>query len=109
MDTGGLGFIGSNLARWLVAESARKTVVDGLIEKYDGNRQRLAELLLGGNQGGVFSVRKFSAGRAKIDIGDYYADDRLIGRVLGWKPRTDLRAALTKTLAYYRKELRHYL
>jgi UDP-glucose 4-epimerase len=45
----------------------------------------------------------------KRQIGDYYADDRLIGRKLGWKPRTDLRTALTRTLAYYRREWRHYV
>jgi UDP-glucose 4-epimerase len=71
--------------------------------------QRLAELLVEINRGGTFAVQRFPADRKKIDIGDYYADDRLIGRTLGWKPRTDLRTALTKTLAYYRKELRHYL
>ncbi len=71
--------------------------------------RRLAELLVEINGSGVFAVREFPADRKKIDIGDYYADDALIGRKLGWKPRTDLRAALTKTLAYYRKELRHYL
>ena len=71
--------------------------------------QRLAELLVEINRGGAFAVREFPGDRRKIDIGDYYADDRLIGRKLGWKPRTDLHTALTKTLAYYRKELRHYL
>ena len=71
--------------------------------------QRLAELLVEVNRGGAFAVRSFPADRKKIDIGDYYADDRLIGRKLGWKPQTDLRAALTHTLAYYRKELRHYV
>jgi UDP-glucose 4-epimerase len=71
--------------------------------------QRLAELMVELNQGGAFAVRTFPAERKKIDIGDYYADDRKIGRMLGWKPRTDLRAALIKTLAYYRKELPHYL
>ncbi len=70
---------------------------------------RLAELLVEINGGGVFAVREFPGDRKKIDIGDYHADDRLIARKLGWKPRTDLRAALTRTLAYYRKELRHYL
>jgi UDP-glucose 4-epimerase len=62
--------------------------------------QRLAELLVEINRGGSFAVRKFPADRKKIDIGDYYADDRLIGRTLGWRPRTGLRAALTRTLAY---------
>lgn len=71
--------------------------------------QRLAELMVEANGGGAFVVREFPAERKKIDIGDYYADDRKIGRMLGWKPRTGLRAALTKTLAYYRKELPHYL
>ena len=71
--------------------------------------QKLAELMVAANDGGAFAVRPFPADRKKIDIGDYYADDRKIARVLGWKPRTDLRTALTKTLAYYRKELPHYL
>jgi UDP-glucose 4-epimerase len=71
--------------------------------------RRLAELMIAANGGGALAVRAFPAERKKIDIGDYYADDRKIGRVLGWKPRTDLRTALTKTLAYYRKELPHYV
>ncbi len=70
---------------------------------------KLAELLVELNGGGAFRVRSFPPDRRKIDIGDYYADDRLIGRVLGWRPRTDLRTALSRTLAYYRRELRHYL
>ena len=71
--------------------------------------QRLAELLVEINRGGAFVVRAFPNDRKKIDIGDYVADDRLIAKTLGWRPRTDLRTALTRTLAYYRKELRHYL
>lgn len=35
--TGGLGFIGSNLARALVAQGARVTLVDSLIPQYGGN------------------------------------------------------------------------
>jgi UDP-glucose 4-epimerase len=61
------------------------------------------------NRGGAFAVRAFPGDRKKIDIGDYYADDALIARKLGWRPRTDLRTALARTLTYYRKELRHYV
>lgn len=71
--------------------------------------QQLAELLVAVNRGGVFVVREFPADRKKIDIGDYYADDRLIARKLGWRPRTDLRTALARTVAFYRRELRHYV
>ena len=69
----------------------------------------LAALLVELNGGGAFVVRDFPADRRKIDIGDYYADDRRIRRRLGWRPRVDLRTALAHTLTYYRKELRHYV
>jgi UDP-glucose 4-epimerase len=70
---------------------------------------KLAQLLVAINGSGDVAVREFPRERKKIDIGDYYADDRLIGRKLGWKPRTDLCTALTRTLAYYRAELKNYL
>ena len=35
--TGGLGFIGSSLARSLVEQGARVTLVDSLIPQYGGN------------------------------------------------------------------------
>lgn len=71
--------------------------------------RKLAELLVELNGRGTFHIREFPTDRKKIDIGDYYADDRLIARKLGWKPRTDLRTALARTLEFYRKELPHYL
>jgi UDP-glucose 4-epimerase len=69
----------------------------------------LAELLVEVNGSGQFTLRNFPGDRQKIDIGDFYADYRLIAEKLGWKPRVSLRTALAETLAYYRKELAHYL
>ena len=71
--------------------------------------QRLAEMLVAINGGGEIAVREFPGDRKKIDIGDYYADDRRIRRKLGWKPQTNLRTALTRTVEYYREELKYYV
>lgn len=70
---------------------------------------QLAEMMVKLNVGGAFTVRTFPDDRKKIDIGNFYADDRRIRRRLGWRPRTSLAAALLKTLAYYRRELKHYV
>lgn len=71
--------------------------------------QELAKLLVACQPGARYRVRAFPSDRAAIDIGDYFADDRRIRRVLGWRPRTGLRAALERTLDYYRAELPHYV
>ncbi|MEP6800625.1 MAG: NAD-dependent epimerase/dehydratase family protein [Acidobacteriota bacterium] len=42
--TGGLGFIGSNLAIALVREGARVTLCDAMIEGYGGNRANIREI-----------------------------------------------------------------
>ena len=42
--TGGLGFIGSNLARALVSLGAHVTLVDSLIPQYGGNLQNVADI-----------------------------------------------------------------
>jgi UDP-glucose 4-epimerase len=70
---------------------------------------RLAELLVEINGGGSFVVREFPDDRKKIDIGDYYADDAKIKKMLGWKARTDLKTALKRTVEFYRRELRYYV
>src|SRR5438105_14438655 len=42
--TGGLGFIGSSLARRLVALGAKVTLVDSLIPEYGGNRFNIHDI-----------------------------------------------------------------
>jgi len=41
--TGGMGFIGSNLARELVSLGAEVTIVDSLIPEYGGNPFNIAD------------------------------------------------------------------
>ena len=68
-----------------------------------------AQLLVEANGGGEFAVRTFPAERKRIDIGDYYADDRLLRGAVGWRPQTPLAEGLAKTVEYYRAHLNEYL
>jgi UDP-glucose 4-epimerase len=58
---------------------------------------------------GSYLVKPFPDDRKKIDIGDYYSNDQLIRKKIGWKARTSIVEALASTVAYYRKELPNYL
>jgi UDP-glucose 4-epimerase len=69
----------------------------------------LASLLVEVNGGGGFALRSFPEDRKRIDIGDYYADDQRIRKMLGWNPQVPLREGLAKTLAFYRAHLERYL
>jgi UDP-glucose 4-epimerase len=93
--------------------AAHKEAAEGEVFNVGGTTpvtlEELAAELTMASKGGQFVVRSFPGDRKKIDIGDFYADYRLITKKLGWKPRTNLRMALAKTLTYYRKELGHYL
>ncbi len=104
-------YVDDAVEAFLLAASRREA--EGEVFNLGGPRpvtlKQLAETLVEINGGGTFVVRKFPDDRKKIDIGDYYADDRLIGRKLGWRPRTSLREALGKTLAFYRQELPAYV
>lgn len=96
----------------LLLAAARPAAVGGVFNLGGVGRislRDLAALLVDVAGGGRYVVRKFPADRKKIDVGDFYADCRLIRRRLGWKPRTTVREALTKTVAYYLTELPHYV
>lgn len=93
--------------------SAVSDASNGKVMNLGGDRpvslKELAELLVGANGGGEFKTRSFPPDRKRIDIGDYYADDRMIRELLGWAPVVSLEAGLRKTLSFYRDHLPHYL
>jgi UDP-glucose 4-epimerase len=68
----------------------------------------LAEALLTANGGGTSVIKAFPADRKKIDIGDYHADDSAFRDATGWQPRVDMAEGLSRTLEFYRANLRHY-
>jgi UDP-glucose 4-epimerase len=71
--------------------------------------RELADLLVEVNGGGTYEVKTFPAERKRIDIGDYYADDRLMRSMLGWQPRVSLKEGLASTIAFYRENMGVYL
>lgn len=72
------------------------------------NLRDLAALLIEINGGGSFEIVPFPPDRKAIDIGDYYADYRLIQGRLGWRPKVPLREGLRRTLEFYRREREYY-
>ena len=72
------------------------------------NFRELAALMVEINGAGCFEIVPFPPDRKSIDIGDYYADYRLIQGRLGWRPKVGLHEGLTRTMAFYRKEKQYY-
>lgn len=93
--------------------AATNADADGKIYNLGGDQvislKQLADLLVQLNGGGDYVMRQFPAERKRIDIGDYYANDELIRRELGWQPQVPLDQGLARTLAFYRQHLAHYL
>jgi UDP-glucose 4-epimerase len=58
---------------------------------------------------GSYRTVPFPPERARIDIGDFYADTSKIRGALGWKPAISLRAGIEETLAFYAKHQDRYL
>lgn len=69
----------------------------------------LAELLIDIHGSGMFKVCSFPKDRAAIDIGDYYASDKLFRETTGWTPKISLRKTLSRTLEYYAQHLEDYI
>jgi UDP-glucose 4-epimerase len=72
------------------------------------NFRDLAALMVELNGAGHYEIVPFPPDRKSIDIGDYYADYRLIQGRLGWRPKVALRDGLARTLAFYREEKEYY-
>jgi UDP-glucose 4-epimerase len=45
----------------------------------------------------------------RIDIGSYYADDRLFRAATGWAPQVSLEDGIRRSLEWYRPRLAAYL
>ena len=72
------------------------------------NFRDLAALMVEIAGSGQYEIKPFPPERKAIDIGDYYADYRLIQGRLGWRPKMALHDGLRRTLEFYRAEKEYY-
>ena len=73
---------------------AHRDLVNLLVELAGTGRHRFVE---------------WPAEKKAIDIGSFYADSSRFTRAVGWTPEVSLREGLTRTLAYYRAHMPHYV
>jgi UDP-glucose 4-epimerase len=69
----------------------------------------LAESLVAIAHAGRSEIKQFPPERMRIDIGDYFADDRLFRQATGWAPKITLEDGLAHTVAYFRNCLSDYV
>ena len=87
--TGGLGFIGSNLARSLVKQGANVTLVDSLIPQYGGNTFNIDDI----QNKVVVNV---------CDVRDTYADVADLVRDFDYKPSITINQGVAKFIEWYK-------
>jgi UDP-glucose 4-epimerase len=69
----------------------------------------IAESLVAIAGSGSFQIKQYPPDLLRIDIGDYFADDRLFRKLTGWAPRVALDEGLARTVSYYRNRLSDYV
>jgi UDP-glucose 4-epimerase len=69
----------------------------------------LVELLIDVAGAGRLCFVEWPEGRKAIEIGDFYSDSTRLREAVGWQPQVPLREGLSRTVAYYRAYLPHYL
>lgn len=93
--------------------AALSDAANGQVFNIGGERSvsllELAELLVKAGGSGTYTVHRFPTDRKKIDIGDYYADWRLVHDTLGWQPRVPLEEGLARTIKFFRANLAQYI
>ena len=86
--------------------------VDGQIFNLGGEEavslREIAEALISFAGSGSVRLVPFPPERRAIDIGDVYSSYGKIEGALGWKPRTNWRSGLGRTVEFYRAHLSRY-
>ena len=106
-----LTYIDDVVEAFLLAAADART--DGAVYNIGGGPPvTLADLgnaLLAAAGSGRCVIKDFPAERKRIDIGDYFADDRRFRTLTGWAPKVSLTEGLERAVAYYRDHLAAYV
>lgn len=103
-----------------VDDAVEAFLVAGMCERCDGEvfnvggsehiaHRDLVGLLVELAGTGRYRFVEWPPEKKAIDIGSFYADSTKFQTAAGWAPTISLREGLTRTLAYYRTNLRQYL
>ncbi|MDP3659467.1 NAD(P)-dependent oxidoreductase [Phenylobacterium sp.] len=72
--------------------------------------QQIADLMVSLTKGKAgYVTREFPAERARIDIGDYYADDSAFRAATGWSPQVSIEDGVARSIDWFRERLADYL
>jgi UDP-glucose 4-epimerase len=71
--------------------------------------EQFVQALLRACPGSRYRLVPFPEDARRIDIGDYFGSFEKLRRAIGWEPKVNLEEGLTRTVAYYRGNLEHYL
>lgn len=71
--------------------------------------KNLADAVIREAGSGAFVVREMPEERSRIDIGDFFADDRLLQNATGWRNKTAIDVGLKATIDYFRNHLPQYV
>jgi UDP-glucose 4-epimerase len=89
------------------------TACDGEVFNVGGDEhiahRDLVRLLIDVAGSGSYRFVDWPPEKKAIDIGSFYADSSRFKETAGWAPRVSLREGLSRTLAYYRAHLEHYV
>jgi UDP-glucose 4-epimerase len=71
--------------------------------------EELAWLMIRIGGAGCFETKSFPADRKRIDIGDYWADDRRFRAATGWAPQIAIEDGLGRSFDYFRANFAAYV
>ena len=71
--------------------------------------EEIAKLLIKINRGGKYRLIPIPKENRKIDIGHYYASFDKFRDATGWEPKVGYEEGLRRMMAYYKKNIKHYM